>query len=180
MNDIAASAKSTSLDDLKALVTRAGEFDPDALQALALVQRMLLNSLTISNLDPGNHVLGTYVDWGMNQNGPITSELNIPPGGQQRIENFQYLTVYFRQIKVDPPLRLTNNANYACFYEVNKLLGNGMTQQMQIVNPAPGSNELYDLDVGQRLIVVPVGMHKYVLERDPALRTLTPARLKAQ
>jgi hypothetical protein len=161
----------TSVDDIKALRTRdsGAMFDSKALERLAAVQRLLNNGLTVANLDPGNHLLGTKIDWG---NG--TSEVNIPPRGQQTIENFQFMTIWFRQIQVDPPVRLTNTASYACFYEVNKLLGNGMTQQMQIVNPWPGANGTYDLDVGQRLIVVPVGMARFVLQHDPALRCVTP------
>jgi hypothetical protein len=163
----------TSVNDIKALRTReAGElFDMAALGRLASVQRMLHNSLTVANLDPGNHLLGTMIDWGNGQR-----EVNIPPGGQQTIENFQFMTIWFRQIQIDPPLRLTNNANYACFYEVNKLLGNGMTQQMPIVNPWPGASNTYDLDVGQRLIVVPVGMARYVLIYDPALKCINPPK----
>jgi hypothetical protein len=141
---------------------------------------MLQNSLTVGNRDSGNHLLGTSVDWGVGPNGQaIVKEINIPPGGQQAIENFQFMTIWFRQIKVDPPVQLTNNANYACFYEVNKLLGNGQTQQMQIVNPWPGASVMYELNVGERLIVVPVGMHRYVLDHDPALRCINPpARVK--
>src|SRR3569833_955653 len=149
----------TSVDDITALRTRdAGElFDIAALGRLASVQRMLHNSLTVANLDPGNHLLGTMIDWGNGQR-----EVNIPPGGQQTIENFQFMTIWFRQIQIDPPLRLTNNANYACFYEVNKLLGNGMTQQMPIVNPWPGASNTYDHDVGQSHNVVQVGMARKV------------------
>lgn len=163
----------TSVDDIKALRTRdAGElFDIEALGRLASVQRMLHNSLTVFNLDPGNHLLGTKIDWGAG-----TSELNIVPRGQQTIENFQFMTIWFRQIQADPPLRLMNNANYACFYEVNKLLGNGQTQQMPIVNPWPGASSSYDLDVGQRLIVVPVGMARYVLAHDPGLKCINPPK----
>lgn len=163
----------TSPADITALRTRdAGElYDIAALGRLASVQRMLSNSLTIANLDPGNHLLGTMIDWGAGQR-----EVNIVPHGQQTIENFQFMTIWFRQIQADPPLRLTNNANYACFYEVNKLLGNGQTQQMQIVNPWPGSSSAYELDVGQRLIVVPVGMARYVLAHDPALKCVVPPK----
>lgn len=157
-------------------------FDLDALGRLADVRRMQHNSLTVRNCDPGNHLLGSWIDWGMGPGGsPITSQLNIPPGGQQRIDNFQFMTMWFRQIHVDPPVRLTNNTNYSCFYEVTKLLGNGVTQQQQIVNPGPGASSSYDLDVGQRLIVVPVGMHRFVLEHDPTLAFLDlPVSSRAQ
>lgn len=172
MNDMFKAVK-TSPDDIKALRTRdAGEmFDIGALSRLAPVQRMLNNSLTVANLDPGNHLLGTMIDWGNGQR-----EVNIPPHGQQAIENFQFMTIWFRQIQVDPPLQLTNNANYGCFYEVTKLLGNGMTQQQQIVNPWPGSSAKYELDVGQRLIVVPVGMARFVLAHDPGLKCINPPK----
>ncbi|RCW21136.1 hypothetical protein DFR48_111100 [Ciceribacter lividus] len=170
--------------DLRSVVTRSDEsgFDLEVLGRLADVRRMLSNSLTVRNLDPGNHLLGTWIDWGMGSNGnPITSQLNIPPGGQQRIENCQYMTIMFLRVSADPPLELINNANYACFYEVTKLLGNGVTQQQQIVNPWPGASSQYGLDVGQRLIVVPVGMHRFVLNYDPRLATLDlPAVQKAR
>jgi hypothetical protein len=179
MNDVTMRATPALLDDLKALITKSGEIDPDAFAKLALVQRMLNNSLTVANRDPGNHLLGAYVDWGLGGHGPITTELHIPPGGQQRIENFQFMTIWFQRIQIDPPVQLTNNTNFMCYYEVTKLLNNGVTQQMQIVNPAAGSSELYGLDVGQRLMVQPISMQRYVLEHDPALRSLTPAKLKA-
>jgi hypothetical protein len=160
----------SSINDIRAL--RSGSatepFDLATLADLARIERMLHNGLTVTNLDTQNHLLGVKVDWG----GTSQVEINIPQGGQQTIENFQFMTIWFREIRVDPPVRLTNTANFACFYEVNKLLGNGQNQQMQIVNPAPGSSELYDLDVGQRLIVVPVSMVRYVLNIDPALRCL--------
>jgi hypothetical protein len=176
MNDIFKPIE-TSMDDIKALRTReAGElFDVVALGRLALVQRMLHNSLTVKNLDTGNHILGSSIAWGTAPGGgPLEREINIPMGGQQRIENFQFMTLWYRQVHVDPPVRLTNNANYACFYEVNKLLGNGMTQQQQIINPWPGASEVYSLDVGQQLHVVPVGMHRYVLTHDPMLKCINP------
>lgn len=159
-----------SIDDIKALRSRsaAETFDLAALANLARIERMLHNGLTVTNLDPGNHLLGVKVDWG----GTSQVEINIPPGGQQTIENFQFMTIWFRLIQKDPPVRLTNTANFACFYEVNKLLGNGATKQMPIVNPAPGSAVEYELDVGQRLIVVPVSMARYVLNFDPELRCL--------
>src|SRR3569833_2498503 len=163
----------TSVDDITALRTRdAGElFDIAALGRLASVQRMLNNSLTVANLDPGNHLLGTMIDWGNGQR-----EVNIPPHGQQTIENFQFMTIWYRQIQIDPPLQLTNNANYGCFYEDNKQHGNGMTQQQQIVNPWPCLSAKYELDVGQRLIVVPGGMGRYVLTHDPALKCINPPK----
>lgn len=170
--------------DLRAIITRGDEsgFDLAALGRLADVRRMLNNSLTVKNLDPGNHLLGTWIDWGVGSNGnPITSQLHIPPGGQQRIENCQYMTIMFQRIQFDPPVELINNGNYVCFYEVTKLLGNGVTQQQQIVNPWPGASSKYELDVGQRLIVVPVGMHRFVLNYDPQLTTLDlPAVQKAR
>ena len=177
MTDVLSPVKS-SLDDLRALRRRdLGElFDVKALAKLARVQRMMHNSLTVKNLDTTGHLLGTSIAWGAGPDGgPAMREINIPIGGEQRIEDFQFMTIWYRQVRVDPPLRLTNNATFLCFYEVNKLLGSGLVQQMQIVNPAPGSSEIYGLDVGQQLHVVPVSMTRYVLSHDPGLKCLNAA-----
>jgi len=166
-----------SLDDIKQLLVRdaGGLLDHVKLGKLACVQRMINNSLTVRNLDTQNHLLGTSIAWGAGPDGgPLMREINIPMGGEQRIENFQFMTIWFRRVIVAPPLQLTNNSNYACFYEVNKLLGNGVVQQMQIVNPWPGASEKYLLNPGEQLHVVPVGMHRYVLNHDPALRCINP------
>lgn len=131
------------------------------IEALALMsdpKRMLNNSLTIHNLDTGGHLLGVNIDFSGNN-----ARIRIPPKGSQTIQNFSFLTMWFIRLHVDPPVRLTNNANNVCFYEVNKLLTNGQNIQQQFINPHAGANCTYDLDVNDRLIVVPVSMNQYFL-----------------
>jgi hypothetical protein len=172
-----ASATATpSVDDIKALRGKdaGAAFDIDALGRLALVQRMLQNSLTVANPNPDDPVF-VRVDWGADPTGQTAGkEIIIGSGGQQTFVNFQFLTIWVRQPRVDVSVKITNNANYACFYEVNKLLSNGQTLHMQVVNPWPNAQVLYPLDPDERLIVVPVGMHRYVLDHDPALRCIHP------
>lgn len=132
-------------------------------------KRMLNNSLTIQNLDPGGHLLGVNIDFSGNN-----ARIRIPPKGSQTIENFSFLTMWFIQLHIDPPVRLTNNANNTCFYEVNKLLTNGQNIQQPFINPHAGATCLYGLDVNDRLIVVPVSMNQYYLRHGNHIRWDAP------
>jgi hypothetical protein len=163
-----------SARDLRALRRRdGGAIDADALVRLAPVQRMFRNSLTVSHLDPGNHLLGTCTEWSLGPDGaPLTREINIVPAGQQTFENFQQLTLWIRYTPIDELFTLTNNAEYACFYEVYRLLENGVSQQETIVNPWPGARAVYAMNPGQKLVVTPVSMVRYVLAHDPKLTCL--------
>lgn len=150
-----------------------GAIDAEALVRLAPVQRMFENSLTVAHNDQGNHLLGTCCEWSLGPDGaPLTREINIAPGGQKTFENFQQLTLWYRQTHTGPLVRLTNNADFACFYEVYLLLGTGLSQQQAIVNPWPRASAMYPIDVGQKLVVSPVGMVRYVLAHDPKLACL--------
>ncbi|WP_394688946.1 hypothetical protein [Hoeflea sp.] len=131
------------------------------IETLAVIsdpKRMLNNSLTIHNLDPTGHLLGVNIDFSGSN-----ARIRIPPKGSQTIQNFSFLTMWFIRLHQDPPVRLTNNANNVCFYEVNKLLTNGQNIQQQFINPHVGATCVYDLDVNDRLIVVPVSMNQYYL-----------------
>jgi len=161
--------------DLLALRRRGpGGLDADALGRLGSVQRMQHNSLTVVNLNTGNHMLGSRILWESGSDGGLQAhEINIAPRGQQVILDFQLLTIWYRQLQTDDvPIRLINNGNYVCYYAVHRLLGNGQTQQMPIVNPWPGACGDYVLDVGQQLIVKPVDMARYLLVHDPQLTCL--------
>ncbi len=166
-----------SVQDIKALRPReaGASFDIGALGRLACVQRMLQNSLTVVNPNPGDHLLGTKIDWALDSNGqPIVQEINIPPDGRQRIENFQFMTLWYRRVAIDVSVQLINNNDYACYYEVNKLLASGQPVSSEIVNPWPGATARYPLDAGERLFITPVAMHRFVLDHDPELHCITP------
>ncbi len=143
---------------LDLLEKRAAKLDLETLARLSDPKRMLHNALTIHNLDPGGHLLGLNIDYSGAQ-----ARIRIPPKGSQTVQNFSFLTMWFLEIHLDPPVRLTNQANNACFYEVNKLLPGGQSIQQQFINPHTGAAASYGLDVGERLIVVPVSMTRYYL-----------------
>jgi hypothetical protein len=143
------------LDKLEAGKER---LDLGKLAAFFATQTRLFSALEIRNIDPTGHLLGTHIDYAGN-----TAQLRIPPGGAQVIENFSFLTMWYIRLHKDPPVRLTNKANGACFYEVNKLLPSGQNIQQQFINPHQGASVVYDLDVGDRLIVVPLSMGQYML-----------------
>jgi hypothetical protein len=176
MNDIQDFAVERSAKEMLAVLQEVkeqlGKGELEALGKLADIRFMLNSSIMIKNMDSGNHLLGIEIDW----NG-VKKEIRIPPGGQQHVDNFSYLTMWFIRLHVDPPVRLTTRSNYTAFYQVNKLLGNGQNQQMQFLNPWPGASEVYPLFPGERLIVVPVGMHRYILDHDPDMRFLEPPEL---
>ncbi|WP_026381651.1 hypothetical protein [Afifella pfennigii] len=140
------------------LEQRAKRLDIETLAQMCQPERMLNNSLNVHNLDSGGHLLGLNIDYSGKE-----ARIRIPPKGNQTIQNFSFLTMWFLQIHQDPPVRLTNRANNVCFYEVNRLKANGLNIQQQFINPHAGANCTYDLDVGDRLIVVPVSMMQYYL-----------------
>jgi len=160
--------------DLRILRRRdSGAVDAEALVRLAPVQRMFGNSLTVSHADPGNHLLGACCEWALGPDGaPASHEVNIAPDGRQTFKNFQLLTLRYRQTQIDATIRLTNDADYACFYEVYLLSGNGVSQPQPIVNPWPQASAIYPIEAGQKLIVIPVGMVRYALAHDPKLTCL--------
>lgn len=134
------------------------KMDIETLIQLSDPKRMLNNSMTINNLDTTGHLLGVNIDFSGNN-----ARIRIPPKGSQIIQNFSFLTMWFIRLHQDPPVRLTNNANNVCFYEVNKLLTNGQNIQQQFLNPHAGATCIYSMDVNDRLIVVPVSMNQYYL-----------------
>lgn len=143
-----------------------------ALGKFADMRLMLNNSLFVKNMDPGNHLLGLKIDWGGSE-----GQIRIPPGGQQHIDNFSFFTLWFIRVHVDPPVRLTNNANNKCFYQVTKLLSNGNNKQMQFINPHFGASEVYPVYPGERLIVVPNSMARFILENDIEMRCIEPPQI---
>ncbi|ADZ69868.1 hypothetical protein [Polymorphum gilvum] len=145
------------------------KLDIEALARMSDPKRMLNNSLNIRNLDTGGHLLGLNIDYSGKE-----ARINIPPGGNQTVQNFSFLTMWFIQIHVDPPVRLTNQANNVCFYEVNRLMTNGHNVQQQFINPHAGATAVYGLDVNDRLIVVPVSMTQYYLRHANHIRWQAP------
>jgi hypothetical protein len=160
--------------DLRALRRRDGAaVDAEALVRLAPVQRMFENSLTVAHTESGNHLLGACCEWSPGPDGaPGMHEVNVGPNGQQTFKNFQLLTLWYRQTQVDANIRLTNNADYACFYEVYLRTENGFNSVLPFVNPWPQASTVYPIEVGQKLIVTPVGMVRYMLAHDPKLACL--------
>ena len=163
-----------SARDLRILRRRGGgAIDAEALVQLAPVQRMFDNSLTVAHIDPGNHLLGTCTEWSLGPDGaPMKHEVNIAPNGQKTFENFQQITLWINYTPIDELFILTNNAEFACFYEVYRLLENGVSHQEAIVNPWPGARTVYAMNPGQKLVVTPVGMVRYMLAHDPMLACL--------
>jgi len=163
MTDLKQLALSKKEEDFDALLgeLRKGlpKMDMKALAHMANPERMMNNSITIKNLDPRGHLLGINIDFSGRE-----AQVRIPPYGSQRVENFSFLTMWFIRLQVDPPVQLTNNLNNVCFYQVNLLKTNGQNTQQQFLNPHAGATVKYMLDVGDRLIVVPVGMHRYFLD----------------
>jgi len=167
MTDLRKLALSKKDEDFDALLNELKKglpkMDLKALAHMADPKRMLNNSMTIKNLDPAGHLLGVNIDYDGKE-----VDIRIPPMGSQRVENFSFLTMWFIRLQVDPTVQLTNNLNNVCFYQVNLLKSNGHSTQQQFINPHAGATVKYMLDVGDRLIVVPVGMHRYFLENPQA------------
>ncbi|MDV4145526.1 MULTISPECIES: hypothetical protein [Shimia] len=140
-----------------------------AIAAQEAKERHLHSSLEIRNIDPTGHLLGLHIDFSGKQ-----ARLRIPPHGAQTVQNFSFLTMWYIRLHQDPPVKLTNRAHNACFYEVNLLRTNGQNIQQQFLNPHVGASHIYDLDVGDRLIVVPVSMNQYLLRHANHIHWATP------
>lgn len=177
MTDLSKFAVNLEDQELQDMLKKAKEGlkkgDLSQLAQLADVRLILNNSLKVKNLDPGNHLLGLKVDFSGGQ-----MNYRIPPGGERHIDNFSFFTLWFIRIHVDPPVRLTNNVQNRCFYEVNKLLSNGVNKQMQFINPHLGASEIYPVYPGERLIVVPVSLSRFVLLHDINMKFIKPPKVK--